>query len=174
MEEALLHIAPGDVVVDVGTGSGAIAVTLALESQARVVIGTDVSRDALGVACRNRQGARSVVFVQCDLLSAVRRADVVVSNPPYIAEAEADSLAPEVREHEPPLALFAAEDGLAIYRALVADSARVLRPGGWLVVELGWRSLDPVQAMLGREWSEVRARPDLAGIPRVLSAQWTP
>jgi release factor glutamine methyltransferase len=166
-------LAPGSRVVDVGTGSGAIAVTIALESQAHV-FATDISDGALGVAQRNARNLEaSVEFVRCDLLACFpeRSLDAVLSNPPYVSLHEADGLQREVREHEPHVALFAGEDGNVAYRRLIADSQRVLKPGGWLVLELGWRSLEPVTRMLQTLWDEVRTESDLAGLPRVLVAR---
>ena len=126
--------------MDVGTGSGAIAVTLALETKARVVA-TDISLAALrsrAAECPDALGAR-VDFVACDLGAALRDGsfDLVVSNPPYVAGRDRASLQREVRDHEPALALFGGDDGLEIYRRLIPEAARLLRPGGWLMMELG-------------------------------------
>jgi release factor glutamine methyltransferase len=95
---------------------------------------------------------------------------MVVSNPPYIAETDRATLAKEVREHEPALALFAGADGLAVYARLIPEAARLLKPGGRLILELGFQSLDPVRAMLDGGWSNIEVVPDLAQVPRVLSA----
>ncbi len=174
VEAALRCIGPGARVVDVGSGSGAIAVTLALQSRAEVWA-TDISGAALRVANENAHhlGAR-VRFVQCDLLSvfADRCLDVVVSNPPYVAHGEADGMQREVRDFEPHLALFAGPEGTEIYERIVREAERVLRPGGHLVFELGWKSLDAVRGMLGAGWSEPTYGDDLAGIPRFLTARW--
>ena len=129
--------------LDVGTGSGAIAVTLAAEVPAARVVATDISRGALRMARGNaeRHGVADRVFpVRCDLLSALKcgvRFAVVVSNPPYVAEGEWPLLSPEVRDHEPPGALLAGRDGLSVLRPLVADAARHLSPGGELWCEIG-------------------------------------
>jgi release factor glutamine methyltransferase len=157
-------------VLDIGTGSGAIAVTLALETKARV-FATDISSAALTVAQQNARALQAPVdFVACDLGSAFVDAsfDVIVSNPPYVAERDRATLQPEVRDHEPALALFAGEDGLAVYRRLIPEAARLLRPGGWLMLELG--DAPAVRAML-REWHNVDIHNDLAGIPRVVLAK---
>ena len=160
-------------ILDVGSGSGAIAVTLQLETNA-TVYGTDISAAALAVAAENARklGARAE-FVCCDLMSAIAASsmDLVVSNPPYVPEAERASLQREVRDHEPGLALFAGPTGFEIYERLVAEAERVLCPGGWLVLELGYKSRDRVLGMFGRHWRDVRVVPDLAGIPRVLAAR---
>jgi release factor glutamine methyltransferase len=157
-------------ILDIGTGSGAIAVTLALETKARVTA-SDVSPAALRVARQNADalGAR-VDFVACDLGDAFAEGsfDLLVSNPPYIAGRDRASLQPEVRDHEPGLALFGGEDGLAIYRRLIPEAARLLRTGGWLMMELG--DADAVQEICG-SWTGVEIVNDLAGIPRVLLAR---
>ncbi|HSW50094.1 MAG TPA: peptide chain release factor N(5)-glutamine methyltransferase [Bryobacteraceae bacterium] len=160
-------------VVDVGCGSGAIAVTLRLEMGCQVW-GTDVSAAALKVAAANAARLNAPVrFVACDLASAfgARTMDLVVSNPPYVALTDGPGLQREVREWEPHVALFAGETGLEIYARVVAEAERVLRPGGALIVELGFKTHDRVRAMLGASWQDVRMAPDLAGIPRVLVAR---
>lgn len=160
-------------ILDAGTGSGAIAVTLQLETRA-AVCGVDISRAALAVAAENARvlGAQ-VGFVQCDLLSPIagESMDLVVSNPPYVPFGEREGLQREVRDHEPETALFAGPTGFEIYQRLVSDAENVLLPGGWLVMELGFNSRDRVLGMLGPRWQDVRVKPDLAGIPRVLAAR---
>jgi release factor glutamine methyltransferase len=172
VEEALKRARGARVILDIGTGSGAIAATLALETQARV-IATDISLPALRVAASNakRLGAR-VDFVACDLGAAIadRVCDVIACNPPYVPASDAANLQREVRDYEPALALYGGQDGLAVYRRLVPEAARLLRPGGWLLMELGYAELEPVRAMLGR-WREVETVADLAGIPRVIAAR---
>lgn len=167
--EAALPHARGRV-LDVGTGSGAIAVTLALESKARIVA-TDVSFQALKIARENAQklGAE-IEFVGCDLAGALDAGsfDLIVSNPPYIPDDE--GLPSEVKDHEPHVALFGGADGLAVYRRLMPEAARLLKPGGWLVMELGYRSADAVRSMLDG-WSGVEVIADLAGLPRVIKAR---
>jgi release factor glutamine methyltransferase len=173
VETALAHAGPGRRVVDVGCGSGAIAVTLRLETGAEVW-GTDISQAALGVAARNaaRLGA-AVHLIACDVLAALapRSMDLVVSNPPYVALRDAPGLQREVRDHEPHVALFAGETGFEIYERIAADASRVLSPGGHLVLELGFKSCDRVRAMLATGWENIQIVPDLAGIPRVISAR---
>jgi len=177
IEEALeLGLGPGVRLLEVGCGSGAIAVTLALESGCTVVA-SDISPAALRLARENalRLGAR-ICFVAADLLSSVtaRAFDLVGSNPPYVAETEASALQREVREYEPAVALFAGPTGNESYAGLSAGAAGVLMPGGWLVMELGYRSLEAVRAMLSGPWTEVHTRQDLAGYPRVIAARLQP
>ena len=171
VEAALAVIAPGMTVVDVGCGSGAIAVTLALETKARV-IATDISEAALRVAAENasRLGAQ-VEFIAADLLDPIRHADVIVCNPPYVPSTDRTVLQREVREFEPHVALFGGPTGLEIYRRLIADAPRILKSGGYFILELGYNLAEPVRGMLSEGWSEIRVIPDLAGIPRVLAAQ---
>jgi len=161
-------------ILEVGCGSGAIAVTLSLET-GRPVWATDISAAALAVAARNahRLGAR-LHLALCDLTSAIAAGavDLLVSNPPYVPEGEREGLPREVRDFEPPVALYAGPTGLEAYRRLIADAPRVLRPGGRLVLELGYRALDAVRAMLGGGWRQIQVRHDPAGWPRVLAARY--
>ena len=96
--------------------------------------------------------------------------DLIVSNPPYVPLAQCEGLQREVRDFEPHVALFAGQTGFELYDRIVSDVPRVLRPGGWLVMELGFTSLEHVRGLLG-DWGEVRVIPDLAGIPRVIAAR---
>jgi len=161
-------------IVDVGTGSGAIAVTLSLEKQQRI-LATDISAPALKIAAANARAlGAGVDFLQGDLLSAVasRSVDAVVSNPPYISESARAGMQLEVRDFEPHLALFAGPVGSEIYRQLIEDAARVLKPGGHLLLELGYDSLEAVRALLDEPWMEIAVVNDLAGISRVLTARF--
>jgi len=164
-----MNRAAGELAIDAGSGSGAIAVTLALDSGLRVV-GTDVSLPALEVARSNAQRLQArVQFVAGDLLVsfADESADVVVSNPPYVPEADRGSLQREVRDWEPALALFGGEDGTDFYKRLIPQSVRVLKRGGVLAMEIGFGQARAVSE-LALGWRNVRLIPDLAGIPRVL------
>jgi release factor glutamine methyltransferase len=166
-------------VLDVGTGSGCIAVTLALELAGASVTGVDVSEDALVWARRNAETLGAVAtLVHGDALAALDADprlgaaspfDVVVSNPPYVEPEEAPTLSPEVREHEPLAALFApAGDPDHFARELMARARRVLAPGGVLLVELGHRQARRVLALAQGLGLDARVHDDLAGIPRVL------
>ena len=171
LAEAVLKMnrAAGELAIDAGSGSGAIAVTLALDSGLRVV-GTDVSLPALEVARSNAQRLQArVQFVAGDLLVsfADESADVVVCNPPYVPEADRGSLQREVRDWEPALALFGGEDGTDFYKRLIPQSVRVLKRGGVLAMEIGFGQARAVSE-LALGWRNVRLIPDLAGIPRVL------
>ncbi|MBI4907018.1 MAG: peptide chain release factor N(5)-glutamine methyltransferase [Acidobacteria bacterium] len=173
--ETVLRLAPeARRIADIGCGSGAIAVTVSLELPEAQVVGTDISHDALAVAAANAAGLQaSTRFVQCDLCSAVasRSLDLLASNPPYVPSTGEPELQPEVRDYEPAVALYGGPTGHEIYARLVPEAARVLKPGGWMVLELGYRSLAPVKAMLGPQWTGVETVSDLAGYPRVLAAK---
>jgi release factor glutamine methyltransferase len=169
VEAALaLHAA---MILDIGTGSGAIGITLSLETRARVVC-TDVSVAAVRVAAKNARRLESPAeFIVCDLGSAFASGvfDLVVCNPPYVPGADRENVQREVRDYEPHIAVFGGSDGLEVYRRLIPEAARLLTPGGHLVMEIGYLAADAVGAMLG-EWINVETKPDLAGIPRVITA----
>jgi release factor glutamine methyltransferase len=170
--EAALRIARLRRILDVGTGSGALAGTLQLETAVETWA-TDISPAAAAVASENvRRLGASVHVVVCDLMDAVSTAsmDLIVSNPPYVPVTEREGLQREVRDYEPHVALFAGETGAEIYARIAADAPRVLRPDGWLIMELGFGSVDRVRALL-EGWREVHVEPDLAGIPRVIAAR---
>ncbi|MGI8961844.1 MAG: peptide chain release factor N(5)-glutamine methyltransferase [Bryobacteraceae bacterium] len=159
-------------VLDVGTGSGAIAITVALES-GYCVLASDISLRALSVAERNRRTYNAPVrLFAADLLDAVMSAsiDLLLSNPPYVPRADAANLQSEVRDWEPSLALFAGNTGFEIYQRLILGAAIALKPGGRLLMELGYRSLERVREMLLPAWTEIEVVSDLAGLPRVIGA----
>ena len=171
--EAALEVARGSGrVLDIGTGSGALAVTLRLELGGETWA-TDISPAAAVVAAGNaaKLGA-PVHVVVCDLAEAMaaHSFDLVVSNPPYVPLTQKDGLQREVRDFEPHVALFGGETGFELYDRIVADAPRVLRAGGWLIMELGFGCVNHVEQLL-RGWRSVRIVPDLAGIPRVIAAQ---
>lgn len=163
-------------VLDVGAGSGCIAVTIALERPGVLVTGTDVSAEALSVATANarRHGIDGRVTWRHASLTggAAGTIDVLVSNPPYVAEADRASLPADVREFEPATAVFGGPDGLDVLRALVPAAALALRPGGWLLAEIGAGQAEAVRGLLaGTSLAWIETRPDLAGIPRVVIAR---
>jgi release factor glutamine methyltransferase len=173
VEAALRLAADARTLLDVGAGSGALAVTLALETGAKVVA-TDISLAAATVTARNAQRLNARVYVAvCDLMSAIatRSIDLIVSNPPYVPLAQREGLQREVRDWEPHVALFGGESGFELYERIIADAPRVLRPGGRLILELGFASFDHVGRLLSG-WQDLRVEPDLAGIPRVIAATW--
>lgn len=158
--------------LEVGTGSGAIAVTLAAEVPAACVVATDLSPAALRKARENaaRHGVSARVLpICCDLLSALKcgvRFAVVVSNPPYVTEGEWPLLPPEVRDHEPPVALLAGRDGLSVLRPLVAGAARHLSPGGELWCEIGASQGEAVSSLPCGSLRPLGVFRDLAGRDR--------
>ena len=162
-------------IVDVGTGSGCIAISLAAERPDATVIATDISMPALSVAAGNASriapGA-GVAFVRGDLLSPFRDGagfDLVVSNPPYVRESEWRGLAVEVKAHDPRIALVPEEGVEALYARLLNGAARVLRPGGSVAVEVGAGQAEAVSALAAEAgFASVRAVTDLQGIARVL------
>ena len=164
-------------IVDVGTGSGAIAVALAHALPFAVITATDISADALAVAKANaaRNGvADRVRFFKGDLLEAVagEHFDIVISNPPYVPESDRTTLDVEVRDYEPAQALFAGEDGLQIYRRLIPAAFDALVPGGYLALEIGYGQRAGIEALLVREgFAGIEFIPDLQGIARVAVAR---
>jgi release factor glutamine methyltransferase len=170
---AALHI------VDVGTGSGCIALALASELPRAAIFATDVSCPALEVARHNarRLGlAGCVLFAGMDLLSAFGRCnagefDFVVSNPPYVGCDEAASVQREVREFEPQIAWGGTGRGDEVYRRLFPQALALLCPGGYVLVEVGYNQADAVAGLLREGWASPAIRPDLAGIPRVVMAR---
>lgn len=162
-------------VLDIGTGSGCLAITIALEAPAASVEATDISADALTIASQNAlrlKAAASVTFREVGLSGGAGGFDVIVANPPYVPLQDRATLSPDVRNHEPAVALFGGGDGLDVIRALLPDAAHALRPGGTVVMEIGQGQAAAVAslvALAGLEWQG--ARPDLAGIPRVIVAR---
>lgn len=175
VEEALRAAAGARRILDIGAGSGVLAITLSLELNAWAAA-TDISAEALQVARRNAacHGAR-VDFVQCDLASALAtRFDLIVANPPYVPLGEFDSLQREVRDHEPRIALLGGATGLEFYRRIVPQAETLLAPGGWLVFEIGYQGESGVRAAFSSAWLELATGYDLAGWPRVVRARYAP
>jgi release factor glutamine methyltransferase len=160
-------------ILDVGTGSGAIAIVLACQLPQAEVTALDVSAAALDVARSNerRNGIEGLIqFLESDLLDGVAGVsfEIIVSNPPYVPSVDYRSLSVEVREYEPGLALFAGEDGLDVYRRLIPVAFAALVPGGSLLMEIGHTQSKPVSDLLmDAGYDDVNFIPDLQGIPRV-------
>jgi release factor glutamine methyltransferase len=167
-------------VLDLCTGSGAVALTLAAELPERRVLGTDVSSAALAVAARNVERLQLTERVELslgDLFGAVpaeERFAAITANPPYIGAEELATLEPDVRDHEPRLALDAGADALSFYRRIVADAPSHLQEGGSLLVEVGYTQADAVRALFeAAGLCEVRSAKDLAGTERVVIGRYS-
>jgi release factor glutamine methyltransferase len=164
--------------VDIGTGSGCIALSLASELPQVEIHACDISESALEVACLNATRldlGKRVAFRQSDLLSAYpgEQFDFVVSNPPYVGESEADKVQKQVRDFEPHTAVFSGWEGMDIYKRLIPEAHAALEPGGWLVMEIGFSTEEKVKQLL-TDFVEVETTADLQGIPRVIAARKRP
>ena len=164
-------------IVDIGTGSGAIAVALAHKLAAGAISATDLSQAALSVARANAalNGVRERIrFLHGDLLGplAGEQFEIVASNPPYVPNTDRALIAVEVREYEPALALFGGQDGLDVYRRLIPAAHSALVPGGFIALEIGFTQAEAIERLLASNGFEaIEFTPDLQGIPRVASAQ---
>jgi release factor glutamine methyltransferase len=168
LSDKSLHIA------DVGTGSGCIALALAKELPQADIYATDISPAALEIAHANaarHQLQNRIHFHETDLLARIEKNtfDFVVSNPPYVGESEEDEVQLEVREFEPRNAVFAGPTGLEVIERLIPQAREVLKPGGWLVMEISGTIAGRVQQLLS-DWKDVQVTNDLQGIARVASA----
>jgi release factor glutamine methyltransferase len=162
-------------IVDVGTGSGCIALALAKELPHAEIHATENSPAALEIARANaarHQLESRIRFHQTDLLQGLERGafDFVVSNPPYVGESEEDQVQLEVRKYEPRNAVFAGANGLEVIERLAPQASKSLKPGGWLVMEISGTIAERVPALL-TSWNDVRITNDLLGIPRIVSAR---
>ncbi|MGA7219043.1 MAG: peptide chain release factor N(5)-glutamine methyltransferase [Candidatus Sulfotelmatobacter sp.] len=162
-------------ILDVGTGSGCIALALAKELPHAEILASDISADALGIARINaarHQLESRIQFIEADLLAGFDNGslDFVVSNPPYVGESEEDEVQLEVRKFEPRNAVFAGPSGLEVIERLIPQAHAALKPGGWLVMEISGTISERVIGLL-RGWKEVQMRPDLQSIPRVVQAK---
>lgn len=176
VEEAKKHVKTGCRLLDVCTGSGCILLSLLAEcpQQIQQAVGVDLSLEALQVAnANNKQMGLNATFMESDLLTKVEGMyDLIVSNPPYIATKEIETLMPEVRDHEPMMALDGKEDGLYFYRKIVAQAQQHLTPGGWLCFEIGYDQGEALQKMmLQAGYEQVTVIKDLAGLDRVVKGQ---
>jgi release factor glutamine methyltransferase len=165
-------------IVDVGTGSGCIALALAKELPQAEIHATDISPDALEIAEANaarHQLENRITFHDTDLLQGLesKTFDLVVSNPPYVGESEEDEVQLEVRRFEPRNAVFAGPTGLEVIERLIPQARETLTPGGWIVIEISGTIADRVKRLLGG-WDHVQIKNDLQGIPRVVSARKKP
>jgi release factor glutamine methyltransferase len=162
-------------IVDVGTGSGCIALALAKELPGAEIHATDISRAALEIARANAARLQldgRVRFHETDLLQGLEPGsfDFVVSNPPYVGESEEDQVQLEVRKFEPRQAVFAGPSGMEVISRLIPQARDVLRPGGWLVMEISGTIAEETKRLLAG-WDDVQLTNDLQGIPRVISAR---
>ena len=164
-------------VLDIGTGSGCIALSIALERPGWRVTGVDISADALSVAARNKKrlGAVNADFCGSDLFAGVEgKYDVIVSNPPYIDREKCANLPGDVRAFEPHLALLADNEGLFVIERLLGEAPGHLKPGGILFCEIGHDQKEKVGGLLkaipGKPWGEIEFINDLAGHPRIFVA----
>lgn len=174
VEEVLKVIKKGDMVLDVCTGSGCIVLSIEKLADGVKGIGLDLSEQALAVAKENAENLKSSVrFVKSDLFEQIEgKFDCIVSNPPYIATAEMDSLMAEVRDYEPRMALDGKEDGLYFYREIVKQSKTYLAKDGWLCFEIGYDQGEAVSEMMRESgYKNIKVTKDLAGLDRVVMGQ---
>lgn len=173
VEETLKKVKSGDRVLDLCTGSGCIAITIAKEKKVSVV-GADISVRALEIARKNAGDLKAEVqFAEGDLFEAVEgEFDCIVSNPPYIPAGEISHLMPEVRDHEPVSALDGSEDGVFFYRMIAQQAPEFLKPGGWLLFEIGYDQGITVPKIMEQEgFKRIEVKKDLAGHDRVVLGQ---
>lgn len=163
-------------ILDLGTGSGCLAVTVFLETRGCRVCASDISSSALRVAEENaRTHSARIRFVNSDLLCCFARSsfDIIISNPPYVSQAQYEGLSREIKCHEPRSALIGGEDGLAYIRKITAGAARVLREGGFLLLEIGGGQAQSVEGIVRENgFSDIRFETDIGDIKRVVKATW--
>ena len=173
-EQALARLSPGARVLDIGTGSGALAISLAKLGKDTRVTAADISDAALAIAKGNAERlSADIEFVKSDCFSALKgeKYDMIVSNPPYISGEEMKELMPEVLL-EPHLALFGGEDGLDFYRRIAREAPEHLNDGGWLIFEIGWLQKDAVCGLLRESIGEPFAERDYGGNWRAVGARY--
>ena len=180
VEKAISSSSKGEeIVVDVGTGCGNIAIALAKELPASLVFATDIFRKAIKIAKKNASINKisRINFLHGNLLKPLQgltlegRCDIIVSNPPYVTEEEWRILPEEIRHYEPKKALVAGKSGLEIIYKLIEGVSKFLKPGGFVIFEIGLSQKDRVLSIFNNDWSSVECFDDLSGIPRVVSAQ---
>ncbi len=165
-------------ILEIGTGSGCIAITLAREYKKLRILATDISLQALSIAKENtnrHQESQRISLLRADLLDSFKNDvfDIVVSNPPYISEGEFAQLEPDVKGFEPGSALLAEEDGLYFIRRIISDSKRILKQGGWCLLEIGHGQEKRVKALFEEYgFTEISSTKDLNKIERVVKAKW--
>lgn len=175
VEEALKRLKPEDTVLDMCTGSGCIIISLAKNVKLSKAVGVDVSKEALEVSKANAvKNEADVSFIESNLFENIvkEQYDMIVSNPPYIESEVIEGLMPEVREHEPRLALDGGEDGLIFYRRIIDEAREYLKPGGYLIFEIGYNQREAVCELFGEAgYEDISAVCDLAGLDRVCIAK---
>ncbi len=170
VEEVMKYVA-GKRILDVCTGSGCIAISLARLAQPAAVTACDLSERALAVAQQNVTALEAdVTLLQGDLFAPVEgRFDIIVSNPPYICSEEVTRLMPEVRDHEPKMALDGDADGLSFYRRITKEAPEYLTPGGMLFFEIGCEQAEAVSGLMrGHGFADIRVKKDYAGLDRIV------
>ncbi len=168
-----------EMIVDLGTGCGNLAIALAKELPKTRIIATDISRKALKLARLNAslQYVSRIQFVQGSLFSSLKKykiqkkCDFIVSNPPYVSESEWKRMSPEIRNHEPRKAVVAGKTGLEFIKEIVKNATRYLKSGAYLIFEIGEGQRDGVISLFNSGWLGVESHSDLFGIPRVVTAQ---
>jgi release factor glutamine methyltransferase len=187
VEQSLLILSESSIrrissVLEIGTGSGAIVIALAKELKNIFLVATDISTEALVLAAENARSAgvlHRIHFVNGDLFGPLHSLiggapfDLILSNPPYITRGKIDTLAKEVKDHEPRIAMDGGEDGLAFYRRIIPEAHFYLREGGWLLLEVALGQSGIVSGMIeeGGNFLKPESIPDLSGIGRVVKAQ---
>lgn len=180
VEEAirLTHTFDSPVVLDLGTGSGCIAVTIASENPGARLFSSDISLKALYTAKENAgmsEAGDRISFIKGDFLNPFKKGvfDIIVSNPPYVSESEFLTLEPEVRDYEPALSLLAGEDGLSCIRKIVSQTPYVLKDGGWCLIEIGaGQSSRAMELFEETGYKEISSLRDISNTERVIKARW--
>jgi len=176
--ELASRIEGSPLILEIGTGSGCIAVTLASNCDQAKIVASDISQEALKVAKENltKHGQNDrITLTKADMLNSFNNDsfDIIVSNPPYITESEFSLLDPEVKSYEPKLALTGGEKGLFYINKIILDSTRILKDGGWWVLEMGYNQREEVEnTFIDCGFTNISSTKDLNGIERVIKAKW--